>query len=151
MNFERWLGWLPGADGAIRPISLQSTLLARRHAFAVLGQAGVPPGHRGPGVAGHWSYRRDHQLNVGPDDDLHIRGEPIDPSGIMALCVADGEMAGCVAADPEMKHGITTATLTKDGPQGGGLIAAAVRSGADRPQPERDRGVGGSVEPGPVA
>nr|WP_051886941.1 3'-5' exonuclease [Streptomyces hygroscopicus] len=45
-----------------------------------------------------------------------------DPSGTMAVCVADGEMAGRVAADLEMKHGITTATLTKDGPQGGGEV-----------------------------
>ncbi|MFE7111307.1 UvrD-helicase domain-containing protein [Streptomyces sp. NPDC057575] len=45
-----------------------------------------------------------------------------DPRGTMAVCVADGEMAGRVAADLEMKHGITTATLTKDGPQGSGEV-----------------------------
>lgn len=45
-----------------------------------------------------------------------------DASGTMAVCVADGEMAGRVAADLELKHGITTATLTKDGPQGGGEV-----------------------------
>ncbi|MFI8342815.1 UvrD-helicase domain-containing protein [Streptomyces sp. NPDC085639] len=45
-----------------------------------------------------------------------------DPSGTMAVCVADGEMAGRVATDLEMKHGITTATLTKDGPQGSGEV-----------------------------
>ncbi|MFF2385795.1 hypothetical protein [Streptomyces sp. NPDC058108] len=32
----------------------------------------------------------------------------------MAVCVADGEMASRVATDLELKHGITTATLTKD-------------------------------------
>jgi hypothetical protein len=37
-----------------------------------------------------------------------------DPNGTMAVCVADGEMAGRVATDLEMKHGITTPTeLTK--------------------------------------
>ncbi|GAA0410949.1 UvrD-helicase domain-containing protein [Streptomyces luteireticuli] len=45
-----------------------------------------------------------------------------DPSGTMAVCVADGDMAGRVAADLETKHGITTATLTKDGPQGDGEV-----------------------------
>lgn len=45
-----------------------------------------------------------------------------DPSGTMAVCVADGDMAGRVAVDLETKHGITTATLTKDGPQGGGEV-----------------------------
>ncbi|MFM9613504.1 UvrD-helicase domain-containing protein [Streptomyces niveiscabiei] len=45
-----------------------------------------------------------------------------DPSGTIAVCVADGDMAGRVAADLETKHGITTATLTKDGPQGGGEV-----------------------------
>ncbi|MFI2354545.1 UvrD-helicase domain-containing protein [Streptomyces anulatus] len=45
-----------------------------------------------------------------------------DPSGTIAVCVTDGEMAGRVATDLEMKHGITTATLTKDGPQGGGEV-----------------------------
>ncbi|MFD7966878.1 3'-5' exonuclease [Streptomyces zaomyceticus] len=45
-----------------------------------------------------------------------------DPSGTMAVCVADGEMAGRVATDPEMKPGITTATLNKDGPQGSGEV-----------------------------
>nr|WP_078603247.1 protein kinase [Streptomyces sp. NRRL S-455] len=49
-------------------------------------------------------------------------GTARDPSGTMAVCVADGDMAGRVAADLEMKHGITTATLTKDGPQGGGEV-----------------------------
>jgi superfamily I DNA/RNA helicase len=53
-----------------------------------------------------------------PSEDGTVR----DPSGTMAVCVADGEMAGRVAADLEMKHGITTATLTKDGPQGGGEV-----------------------------
>ncbi|ATZ23085.1 DNA-dependent helicase II [Streptomyces lavendulae subsp. lavendulae] len=45
-----------------------------------------------------------------------------DPSGTMAVCVADGEMAGRVASDLAMKHGITTATLTKEGPQGSGEV-----------------------------
>ncbi|WP_030609354.1 UvrD-helicase domain-containing protein [Streptomyces sclerotialus] len=49
-------------------------------------------------------------------------GTARDPSGTMAVCVADGEMASRVAADLEIKHGITTATLTKDGPQGGGEV-----------------------------
>lgn len=49
-------------------------------------------------------------------------GTARDPSGTMAVCVADGDMAGRVAADLETKHGITTATLTKDGPQGGGEV-----------------------------
>ncbi|MFC9881680.1 UvrD-helicase domain-containing protein [Streptomyces libani] len=49
-------------------------------------------------------------------------GTARDPSGTMAVCVADGDMAGRVAADLEIKHGITTATLTKDGPQGGGEV-----------------------------
>lgn len=53
-----------------------------------------------------------------PAEDGTVR----DPSGTMAVCVADGEMASRVAADLEMKHGITTATLTKDGPQGGGEV-----------------------------
>ncbi|MCX5206872.1 UvrD-helicase domain-containing protein [Streptomyces sp. NBC_00237] len=45
-----------------------------------------------------------------------------DPSGTMAVCVADSDMAGRVATDLEIKHGITTATLTKEGPQGGGEV-----------------------------
>ncbi|MEV4670851.1 UvrD-helicase domain-containing protein [Actinomadura sp. NPDC049382] len=45
-----------------------------------------------------------------------------DPSGTIAVCVADGEMAGRVAADLETKHGISTATLTKEGPQGSGEV-----------------------------
>ncbi|MFI1200685.1 UvrD-helicase domain-containing protein [Streptomyces sp. NPDC020883] len=45
-----------------------------------------------------------------------------DPSGTMAVCVADGDMAGRVAADLQIKHGITTAILTKEGPQGGGEV-----------------------------
>ncbi|MFE1763413.1 UvrD-helicase domain-containing protein [Streptomyces angustmyceticus] len=53
-----------------------------------------------------------------PAEDGTVR----DPSGTMAVCVTDGEMAGRVATDLEMKHGITTATLTKDGPQGGGEV-----------------------------
>ncbi|MEN2423596.1 UvrD-helicase domain-containing protein [Streptomyces rimosus] len=53
-----------------------------------------------------------------PTEDGTVR----DPSGTMAVCVVDGTMAGRVAADLEMKHGITTATLTKDGPQGGGEV-----------------------------
>ncbi|MEU6592395.1 3'-5' exonuclease [Streptomyces sp. NPDC046881] len=36
--------------------------------------------------------------------------------------MADGDMAGRVAADLETRHGITTATLTEDGPQGGGEV-----------------------------
>lgn len=51
-----------------------------------------------------------------------VDGTVRDPSGTMAVCVTDGEMAGRVATDLEMKHGITTATLTKDGPQGGGEV-----------------------------
>jgi superfamily I DNA/RNA helicase len=47
-----------------------------------------------------------------PTEDGTVR----DPSGTMAVCVADGDMAGRVAADLETKHGITTATLTKEGP-----------------------------------
>lgn len=53
-----------------------------------------------------------------PTDDGTVR----DPSGTIAVCVADGEMAGRVANDLETQHGITTATLTKDGPQGGGEV-----------------------------
>ncbi|MFE7634066.1 UvrD-helicase domain-containing protein [Kitasatospora sp. NPDC057518] len=53
-----------------------------------------------------------------PGEDGTVR----DPSGAMAVCVADGDMAGRVAADLSLKHGITTATLTKDGPQGGGEV-----------------------------
>ncbi|NLU75504.1 UvrD-helicase domain-containing protein [Streptomyces sp. HNM0575] len=53
-----------------------------------------------------------------PAEDGTVR----DPSGTMAVCVADGDMASRVAADLESKHGITTATLTKDGPQGGGEV-----------------------------
>ncbi|GES28547.1 UvrD-helicase domain-containing protein [Streptomyces angustmyceticus] len=53
-----------------------------------------------------------------PAEDGTVR----DPSGTMAVCVTDGEMAGRVATDLEMKHGITTATLSKDGPQGGGEV-----------------------------
>ncbi|WP_406310942.1 UvrD-helicase domain-containing protein [Streptomyces thermoviolaceus] len=53
-----------------------------------------------------------------PAEDGTVR----DPSGTMAVCVADGDMAGRVAADLELKHGITTATLTKDGPQGSGEV-----------------------------
>ncbi|GAB3113514.1 3'-5' exonuclease [Streptomyces calidiresistens] len=53
-----------------------------------------------------------------PTEDGTVR----DPNGAMAVCVADGDMAGRVAADLETKHGITTATLTKDGPQGGGEV-----------------------------
>lgn len=53
-----------------------------------------------------------------PTEDGTVR----DPSGTMAVCVADGDMAGRVAADLETKHGITTATLTKEGPQGGGEV-----------------------------
>ncbi|MCD0482501.1 UvrD-helicase domain-containing protein [Streptacidiphilus sp. ASG 303] len=45
-----------------------------------------------------------------------------DAAGRLAVCVADGEMAGRVAEDLRKKHGITTATLTKDGPQGGGEV-----------------------------
>jgi len=45
-----------------------------------------------------------------------------DPSGTIAVCVADGDMAGRVAVDLETRHGITTAALTKDGPQGGGEV-----------------------------
>ncbi|MCX5529774.1 UvrD-helicase domain-containing protein [Streptomyces sp. NBC_00006] len=53
-----------------------------------------------------------------PTDDGTVR----DPSGTMAVCVADGDMAGRVATDLGLKHGITTAILTKDGPQGGGEV-----------------------------
>ncbi|MEW2310069.1 UvrD-helicase domain-containing protein [Streptomyces sp. NPDC006864] len=53
-----------------------------------------------------------------PAEDGAVR----DPSGTMAVCVADGDMAGRVATDLEIKHGITTATLTKEGPQGGGEV-----------------------------
>ncbi|MEU4173791.1 UvrD-helicase domain-containing protein [Streptomyces sp. NPDC026589] len=53
-----------------------------------------------------------------PAEDGTVR----DPSGTMAVCVADSDMAGRVAADLEIKHGITTATLTKEGPQGGGEV-----------------------------
>ncbi|SHL83187.1 UvrD-helicase domain-containing protein [Streptomyces yunnanensis] len=53
-----------------------------------------------------------------PTDEGTVR----DPSGTMAVCVADGEMAGRVAADLQIKHGITTAILTKEGPQGGGEV-----------------------------
>ncbi|MCX4834430.1 UvrD-helicase domain-containing protein [Streptomyces sp. NBC_01016] len=53
-----------------------------------------------------------------PSEDGTVR----DASGTMAVCVADSEMAGRVAADLEMKHSITTAILTKDGPQGGGEV-----------------------------
>jgi superfamily I DNA/RNA helicase/mRNA-degrading endonuclease RelE of RelBE toxin-antitoxin system len=45
-----------------------------------------------------------------------------DPSGTIAVCVADGEMANRVAYDLQTKYGITTATLTKEGPQGGGEV-----------------------------
>ncbi|WP_131739167.1 UvrD-helicase domain-containing protein [Actinomadura roseirufa] len=44
------------------------------------------------------------------------------PSGTIAVCVADGEMASRVAADLETKHAVTTATLTKEGPQGSGEV-----------------------------
>ena len=53
-----------------------------------------------------------------PDADGAVR----DPSGTIAVCVADGEMASRVAADLETKYGVTTATLTKEGPQGGGEV-----------------------------
>ncbi|MFJ5679708.1 UvrD-helicase domain-containing protein [Streptomyces sp. NPDC093097] len=53
-----------------------------------------------------------------PTDEGTVR----DPSGTMAVCVADGEMAGRVAADLQIKHGITTAILAKEGPQGGGEV-----------------------------
>ncbi|MGW5114056.1 UvrD-helicase domain-containing protein [Streptomyces noursei] len=53
-----------------------------------------------------------------PTDEGTVR----DPSGTMAVCVADGEMAGRIAADLQIKHGITTAILTKEGPQGGGEV-----------------------------
>ncbi|MFJ4682756.1 UvrD-helicase domain-containing protein [Streptomyces sp. NPDC088789] len=45
---------------------------------------------------------------IRPAEDGAVR----DPSGTMAVCVADSDMAGRVAADLEIKHGITTATLT---------------------------------------
>ncbi|GAA0965351.1 UvrD-helicase domain-containing protein [Actinocorallia libanotica] len=51
-----------------------------------------------------------------------VDGTVRDPSGHLAVCVADGEMADRVAADLETKHGITTTTLTKDGPQGDGEV-----------------------------
>lgn len=53
-----------------------------------------------------------------PAEDRTVR----DPSGTMAVCVADGDMAGRVAADLGIKHGITTAILTKEGPQGDGEV-----------------------------
>ncbi|MFM9369909.1 UvrD-helicase domain-containing protein [Streptomyces sp. Da 82-17] len=55
---------------------------------------------------------------VQPTEDGTVR----DPRGAMAVCVVDGDMAGRVVADLERKHGITTATLTKDGPQGDGEV-----------------------------
>ncbi|WP_263165071.1 UvrD-helicase domain-containing protein [Streptomyces sp. SCSIO ZS0520] len=53
-----------------------------------------------------------------PAEDGTVR----DPSGAIAVCVADGDMAGRVAADLYQRHDITTATLTKDGPQGDGEV-----------------------------
>lgn len=50
------------------------------------------------------------------------RADARDPRGAIAVCVADGDMVGRVAADLEAKHGITTATLTKEGPQGDGEV-----------------------------
>lgn len=47
-----------------------------RHSFAVLGQAGVPPGFRVRGVAGHRTGRGHHQAGLSIDDDLHVRREP---------------------------------------------------------------------------
>lgn len=53
-----------------------------------------------------------------------LRRMPISSRGAGGAsgCVADGYMAGRLAADLETKHGITTATLTKDCPQGGGEV-----------------------------
>ncbi|CAM5542243.1 hypothetical protein SDIAM103S_04680 [Streptomyces diastaticus subsp. diastaticus] len=60
-----------------------------RHALAVCGQAGVPPGFRVRRVAGHRTGGRHHQTCLGVHDDLHVRREPVVSGGCSDLAVAD--------------------------------------------------------------